>query len=191
MRKAVVAGMALAMLLCGCTGGEHGREPEDTVLAQVFGVDRMGGLCLLTAAGPNGKGETVIQSSEGESFAEAFAALPGSGKEWMSVKNVTHILLGDGVDPEEVLSFILDDSGLSWRSYVWYAPIAGAVIGEEKDGGMGRLDVLEQAGVETTSVLDVLAELKETGETSVPMLARVDGQLEISGRLKYEMKRVE
>ena len=91
MRKAVVAGMALAMLLCGCTGGEHGREPENTVLAQVFGVDRMGGRCLLTAAGPNGKGETVIQSSEGESFAEAFAALPGSGKEWMSVKNVTHL----------------------------------------------------------------------------------------------------
>jgi len=190
MRRSVLVGTALSVLLCGCTGGEHGREPEDTVLIQVFGVDRMGGLCLLTAAGPNGKGETVIQSVEGKNLEEAFAALPGSGEEWISVKNVTHILLGDGVDPTEVLAFILDDSGMSWRAFVWYAPIAGAVISEEKDGGNGRLSVLERAGEKTVCMLDVLAELKETGRVSVPMLARVDGQLEISGSLSYEMERV-
>lgn len=189
MRKTVLVSMVLAAALCGCTGGKHGREPEDTVLAQVFGVDRMDGVCILTAAGPNGKGETVIQTAEGRNLAEAFAAMPGSGEEWISVKNVTHILLGDGVDPEETLSFILDDGGMSWRSRVWYVPIAEAIIKEEEDGGGGRLTVLEQTREKTTSVLDVLAGLKEKGETSVPALTRMKGQLEISGVLTYTVVR--
>lgn len=191
MKRISLIVAALALGLTGCAGGGRGREPEGTVLAQVLGVDRMGEVWLLTAAGPNGKGETVLQSVEGESLEETFLAVSGSGREWVSLKSVGHILLGDGVNPEEVLSFVIEDSGMSWRACVWYAPIAAAVIGEEEDGGSGRLTVLEETGGETVTVLEVLVGLKEKGKGVVPALVREDGHLVPSGFLECEVRRVE
>lgn len=174
------------LFLCGCSSGEKGREPEDTVLAEILGIDRVAGKYVLTAAGRDSTGGTVMQTVEGETVAEVFEAMPGAGEEWISLTNVTRLLLGDGVEPGEVLTFILKESGMSWRATVWYAPLAAGLMAETEDGGTARLTVLEQAGTETVTVLDALAELASDGVTELPALTLRDGKPEILGMLHYE-----
>lgn len=182
--------LALSCLipLCGCVGGTRGREPENTVLAQVVGVDQMGEVWLLTAAGKDHTGKTVLQRAEGRSLDEAFAALSAAGETWVSVTGVNDFLLGDGVDLKETLRFVLDDSGMSWRASVWYVPIAGAVMEEQETGGGDRLTVLKESGAASRSVLDVLVELEETGATMLPALTTRDGKLTVGGALHYERR---
>lgn len=185
-RSSLICVLTLLIMLCGCTSGEKGREPEDTVLAEVLGVDYAAGRYVLTAAGKDGTGGTVMQTAEGTTVAEAFAAMPGAGERWVSLTNVTHLLLGDGVEPGTVLTYILEDSGMSWRTTVWYAPLAAGLMAQTEDGGTARLTVLQQAGAETVTVLDALAELAGEGAVSLPGLTVRGGQPEITGMLRYE-----
>lgn len=178
--------LTLIIVLCGCSSGEKGREPEDTVLVEMLGIDRAGGVYVLTAAGQDGTGGTVMQTVEGETVAEVFAAMPGAGEKWVSITSVTRLLIGDGVEPGEVLTFILKESGMSWRATVWYAPLAAGLMAKTEDGGTARLTVLEEAGAETVTVLDALAELASDGATELPALGLRDGMLEIIGMLRYE-----
>lgn len=183
--------LACIALLSGCAASGRGREPENTVLAQVVGIDRMGDVWLVSAAGKDGAGETVLQTAQGDTLADAFDGVSGAGEIWISVTGVNGFLLGDGVEPEEALLYIIDDSGMSWRASVWYAPIAAALMEGQAGGGVDRLTVLEQAGAERVSVLDALVDLKENGTTAIPALIVRDGKLETSGNIYYERKRAE
>lgn len=187
MRRLCLLAAALLAFGClgGCSAGDRGREPENTVLVQVLGIDRMGTEYLLTVAGTDGAGAPVTQSVSAPSLQEAFDALPGAGEQWISLTNVTHFLLGDGVEPKEALTFILNESGMSWRADVWYAGLAAALMGEQEDGGIARLTVLEQAGVPAVTVLDALSDLAETGETAVPALVTRGGRLTAAGAVCY------
>ena len=176
------------LTLCGCAGSDRGREPENTVLAQVVGIDRPEGTWLVTAAGKDGKGETVYRTAEGKTLSEAFGTIPGAGESWMSVSGVSDFLVGDGVELREVLFFILDDSGMSWRANVWCVPIAAAVMEEHTAGGGDRLAVLRESGIKTVTVLDALADLEETGRTQVPALTTQRGKLTVGGTLYYERR---
>ena len=189
MRRLMLPAALLLLLACGgCSAAaDRGREPENTVLVQVLGVDCMDGAYLLTAAGTNGEGETVLQTVQADSLAGAFDALPGAGDQWISLTNVTHFLLGDGTAIQEVLLYILDESGMSWRANVWYASCAGALMEELDDGGIARLTVLEQSGQATVSVLDALAGLTETGETALPALRVQKESLQVAGTIHYEV----
>lgn len=174
--------------LCGCVGSDRGREPENTVLAEVVGVDKMGGIWLVTGAGKDDAGKSVLRTAEGASLDDAFAALASGGEIWMSVTGVSDFLLGDGVEIGEVLLYILDDSGMSWRARVWYAPIAGALMEEWEGDGSGRLEVLERSGTRTVSVLDALAGLEDKGKTALPALTVQDGTLTENGTIYYERR---
>lgn len=174
------------ILLCGCSGGEKGREPENTVPVQVLGIDRMGAEYVLTAVGTDGTGTALMQSARGGTLEEVFVALPGAGERWFALTNVTHFLLGDGVEPVEVLTFILNESGMSWRGNVWYAPLAAAVMAEQKDGGMARLSVLQQTETRVVTVLETLSVLRMDGTAELPALTVRDGMLEVSGVVCYE-----
>lgn len=178
---------ALAFVLCGCSSGEKGREPEGTVLAEVLGIDRVGTVWVLTAAGRDETGGTVLQTVEDETLDGAFTAMPGSGERWISLTNVAQVLIGDGAELQEVLSFLIEKSGMSWRATVWYAPLAKALMEDTEDGGTARLKVLEQAGEETVTVLDALAELVSEGKTELPVLTVRDGKMEIVGKLGFEL----
>lgn len=171
--------------LSGCAGGSRGREPENTVMAQVVGVDRVGGTWFLTAEGKAAGGERVLQKARGSSLAEAFDGLSGGGDRWLSVTGVSDFLLGDGVEPREVLLFVLDNSGMSWRADVWHVPIAAAVM-EECESIGDRLTVLKEGGTETVSVLDALVGLEEEGRTSLPALTARDGNMMGVGTIWYE-----
>ena len=181
---AVLCVLAL-LFLCGCSSGEKGREPEGTVLVEVLGVDHVAGVYVLTAAGSDMEGTVVLQTVEGATVREVFERMPGAGEEWVSLTNVTHLLLGDGVEPGEVLTFILKDSGMSWRATVWYAPLAMELMTETADGGVARLTILEETGGCTVSVLDVLAELASDGAAELPALTLRGGVLEVVGKLCY------
>lgn len=174
--------------LCGCVGSARGREPENTVPARVVGVDRMDGTWMVTAAGTDPAGETVLHRAEGDTLEEAFSALSGAGERWVSVTGVSDFLIGDGVELKQTLLYILDDSGMSWRAGVWYVPIAGAVMEKQTGGGADRLTVLKESGAETVSVLDALAELEEKGRTSLPALTERDGMLTRCGEVCYERR---
>ena len=189
MRRLAVCTAAALLLSCtGCSAAaDRGREPENTVLVQVLGVDWMDGTYLLTAAGTNGEGETVLQTAGGDSLSAAFDALPGAGEQWISLTNVTHFLVGDGAVLQELLLYILDESGMSWRANVWYAGYAGALMEELDDGGIARLTVLEQSGQATVTVLDALAGLTETGEVALPALRVYHESLQVAGAVHYEV----
>ena len=180
--------LVCVVLLSGCAAAERGREPENTVLAQVVGIDRMGDVWLVSAAGKDGSGETVFQTAQGTTLAAAFDGVSGAGEIWLSVTGVSSFLLGDGVEPEETLLYIVDDSGMSWRASVWCAPIAAALMEGQEGGGADRLTVLEQAGTERISVVDALVDLKECGTTAIPALIVRDGKLETSGKIYYGRK---
>ena len=176
------------LTLCGCAGNDRGREPENTVLAQVVGVDRMDGVWLLTAAGKDGSGESVCRTVAGKNLAEVFEALPGSGETWISLSGVSDVLVGDGVELREVLLFILEDGRMSWRANVWCVPIAAAVMEEHTSGGGDRLAVLKEAGTATATVLETLERLEDEGEAKLPALTEREGVLAVGGTLYYGRK---
>lgn len=185
MRRMAGLMLVCALALCGCTSA-YGREPEHTVMAQVLGVDWSDGMCVLTAAGEDGRGETVIRRAEGRSLEEAFHALPAAGETWTSLTGVSWLLLGDGVDPREVLLYVLEDGGMSWRATVWYTPIAEATVRELEDGGIDRLRVLEASLAETPDVLDVLTTLELGEAAEVPAVMITGGMLEPVGSVWYQ-----
>ena len=184
----LLAALLCLLPLCGCAGGDRGREPENTVLAQVVGVDRMGESWIVSAAGKDNTGQTVLQKVEGKTLDDAFTALSGAGEVWMSVAGVSDFLLGDGAELREALLFVLDDSGMSWRANVWYVPIAAAVMEGQEAGGGDRLTVLKESGTATVSVLDALVGLEEEGRTSLPALTVKEGKLTPGGTIYYERR---
>ena len=179
---------ALLMSLCGCASASaSGREPEDTVLAQVVGVDVDGRGVVVTAAGRDGE-ETAVVSASGGSLEEAFAALSTAGDKFFSLTNVTQVLVGDGVDMTAVLRYVLEDPDMSYMARVWAAGYAGGVMEELKEKGLERFPLLEEGGVETITVKTALAELLEEKKTAIPSLTMGKTGLEVVGKLYFEVR---
>lgn len=192
MKKAVwlkICALAAAVLLplSGCAAGADGREPEDTVLAQVIGVDVDGQGVTVTAAGTDGE-ETALAAASGETLEAAFAALPTAGDKYVSLTNVTHVLMGDGVDVIAVLRYVLEDPDMSYMAKVWAAGYAGGVMEELKEEGLARFQILEQGGTETVTVKTALAELLEEKKTVMPSLSMGRTRLEVVGKLYFEVR---
>lgn len=179
---------ALLMSLCGCASASaSGREPEDTVLAQVVGVDVDGRGVVVTAAGRDGE-ETAVVSASGGSLEEAFATLSTAGDKFFSLTNVTQVLVGDGVDMTAVLRYVLEDPDMSYMARVWAASYAGGVMEEMKEKGLERFPLLEEGGVETITVKTALAELLEEKKTAIPSVTMGKTGLEVVGKLYFEVR---
>lgn len=176
------------MLLSGCTSaGAAGREPEDTVLVQVVGVDVDGRGVVVTAAGRDGE-ETTVVTVSGDSLAEAFGVLPTAGDRYLSLTNVTQVLVGDGVDVAAVLRYVLEDPDMSYMARVWAAGYAGGLLEEVKEEGLERFRLIEEGGAETVTVKAALAELLEGKQTALPSLSVGRAGLEVAGKLYYEVR---
>ena len=180
----------LLLCLSGCSSaGPYGRELEETVLVRVLGVDRLERGVTLTAAGIDGEGETVLVQVSGDKLEDAFAALPTAGEEYLSLTNVTQILLGDGVNWSTVLDYVVQDRSMSYTATVWAVNgFAGPVIAQTQDGGVGRFDVLSQSGIEEITVKSALARLLTDKELALPALSVQDGLLVPVGTLAIEVK---
>lgn len=190
MRKycCVILAAVCLLALAGCTSaGAAGREPEDTVLVQVVGVDVDGRGVVVTAAGRDGE-ETAVVSASGSSLEEAFAALPTAGDRYLSLTNVTQVLVGDGVDAAAVLRYVLEDPDMSYMARAWAAGYAGGLMEELKEQGLERFQLLEEGGAETVTVKTALAELLEGKEAVLPSLAMGQAGLEVAGKLYFEVR---
>lgn len=181
-----IAPVLAVLLLSGCAAGAAGREPEDTILAQVIGVDVDGRGVVVTAAGTDGEG-TILTSASGETLQDAFAALPVSGDKYFSLTNVTNVIVGDGVDLPALLDYILSDPDMSYSARVWAGSFAGGLMEDMKDGGLDRFQLLEQDVTETSTVKTALAALDSGGTAAIPAVAVLDGKLETVGTLYYEV----
>lgn len=178
---------ACLFILSSCTSAHAaGREPEDTVLAQVIGVDVDGRGIVVTAAGQDGE-ETAVVSASGETLEEAFAALPTAGEKYVSLTNVSHILLGDGIGVAALLRYVVEDPDMSYMARVWAGGFAGGLMEDLKETGLERFRTLEQSGVSTVTVKTALAELLTGQKTEIPALAVPDGELEVVGKLYFEV----
>lgn len=189
MRRYLCLTMAAAVLLAlsGCTSASAaGREPEDTVLVQVIGVDVDGRGVVVTAAGQDGE-ETVVVTSSGDTLEEAFAALPTAGEKYVSLTTVSHVLLGDGIDTLALLRYVVEDPDMSYMARVWAGGFAGGLMEDLKEGGLERFRTLEQSGVATVTVKTALAELLSGQTTEIPALSVPDGELEVVGMLYFEV----
>lgn len=190
MRRYLSLSLAVVclLILSSCTSaGAAGREPEDTVLVQVVGVDVDGRGIVVTAAGRD-REETAVVSASGGSLEEAFTALPTAGDRYLSLTNVTQVLVGDGVDVAAVLRYVLDDPDMSYMAKVWAVSYAGGVMEELKEQGLERFQILEEGGAETVTVKAALAELLEGKQTALPSLSMGRTGLEVVGRLYYEVR---
>lgn len=189
--KALALCSALAVGMCGCsTAGAYGRELEETVLVQILGIDAGGSGITLTAAGAGGDGETVVETVSGSDLADAFKRLPTVGEQYLSLTNVTHVIVGDGVNLKQVLDYVLADKDMSYSAGVWtvsgFAGPLVKMVGEED--GIGRFTVLKQSGEDRPTVKTALAGLENEGETALPALAVREGTLDVVGTLYFEVR---
>ena len=188
MRKRNVYALFSATLLLslsGCAAADAvGREPEDTVLAQIIGVYVDGRGVSVTAAGQDGE-KTVVAAASGDTLESAFAALPTAGEKYISLTNVTHILVGDGVDVIGLLNYVVSDPDMSYMAKVWSAGYAGGLMEDLGGGGLGRFQLLEQG--ETVTVKAALAELLSGNPAAVPALAPGAYGPETVGKLYFEV----
>lgn len=184
------AGVLCLVLLTGCSSaGPYGRELEETVLVRVIGVDTVGGAVTLTAVGQDGTGGAQAQQVSAPDLESAFAALPTAGEQYFSLTNVTQILVGDGVKLPEVLDYVMEDSSISYAATVWAVNgFAGAVLGQTKDGGVDRFQVMEQSGAAALSAKSALAALLTDGAVRLPVLTVREGVLQPEGEFYYEVK---
>lgn len=181
----VLAATALLLSLSACSAADAaGREPEDTVLAQIVGVDVDGRGVSVTAAGQDGE-KTVLAAASGDTLEEAFAALPTAGEKYISLTNVTHLLVGDGVDVIGLLNYVVNDPDMSYMAKVWAAGFAGGLMEDLREEGFERFQLLEQG--ETVTVKTALAELLSEESTAVPVLCFGDRGLETVGKLYFEV----
>ena len=184
----LILAAAVLLALSGCTSANAaGREPEDTVLAQVIGVDVDGRGIVVTAAGQDGE-KTAVVSASGDTLEEAFDALPTAGEKYVSLTNVTHILLGDGIDTLALLRYVVEDPDMSYMARVWAGGFAGGLMEDMKETGLERFRTLEQSGVATVTVKTALAELLSGQTAEIPALSAPDGELEVVGKLYFEVK---
>lgn len=176
----------LFLALCGCRGS-GGREPADTAPARILGIDKLGSTWRLTAVAADGAGKPVFQQVEGDFPEEIFADMPAAGDVWISLHNVTAVLLGDGVPPADILPFLFNHSGMSWQAVLWSAPGAGELLGAREDGGVARLELLQKEGADRPpTVLAALAALEGGREVALPVLGEREGCLVVLGWVFYE-----
>lgn len=163
------------LLLSGCGGLPEAREPEDTELMRVLGVDYTDqGVTLTAASGTQGleNKEPVVLSVSGATTEDAITALGGAGEGYASLVYVTQIILGADTPAEKVLSDAIEEKQMGQTATVWVTAsgTAQALI-EKTKGGVDRLASIEvNTDVRKLTVLEALAELCEKREIQIPQL---------------------
>lgn len=163
-------------LLSGCAGG---RELETTLLVRAVGADRTaGGGLILTAVG---KTDEDPVRGMGEDWSAAVEALATAGERYVTCTHMTELVIGAGVDVEQLLEEAVEHWETGYLATVWLADgAAGELLAD--GGAADRLDALREAGeVEAVNVLDALVELKREGEVDLPLLTARDGAIGLAG----------
>ena len=169
MRKWLLAGVALAVLLTGWHPVP--KEPEGLALVRVLGVDGTGPVTLTAVCGGedqesnHSRGQCV-----GADFEQALVEVRWSGEDELSLSSVTYIIVGRDVEPESVLLAALRNEELGANATVWLAESgAGSLLGSCEDPA-SALELLERQGVEGPTVVEALAALYRGNGLCLPLL---------------------
>jgi hypothetical protein len=187
--KRVALCVAACMLLSGCNGLPQAREPEDTVLMRILGVDYTSDGVTLTAAsaaqdlGEKGEKEPTVVSVTADTPEEAMVALEGAGKGYVSLVYVTQIILGCDTPAEAVLSRAMEEKRMGQTATVWVTATGTAKeLIEKTKGGAERLASIEQnTDVKSLTVVEASAQLNETKEIQLPILTVEQDNLAAKG----------
>ena len=182
MRQWSVLFAALLCLLSGCA--PHAREPEGLALVRVLGVDGGSGVTLTAVCGSEDGREPVRGTVSAPEFASARNQLPWSGERELALTNLSCIIINKEAVLEEVLAAILNDQEMSPSATVWYAEDAAKLL-EACGDPVGRLQMLSDQGVFAPTVVEALAELKETGAVCLPELCVDHGMLKKGGMVLW------
>ena len=178
MRKWLLAGIALAVLLTGWHPVP--KEPEGLALVRVLGVDGPGPVTLTAVCG--GEDQEHNQSRgqcTGADFEEALSAVRWSGEEELSLTSVTYIIVGREVELESVLLTALRNEKLGAAATVWLGSDGAAELLESCEDPAAALELLERQGVEGPTVVEALAALYRGDELCLPLLTAESDGLEL------------
>lgn len=169
--------MALALAVSG-----RGQELRHAALAEVVAVEngKTNSRLELTAAVEGG----AVLRSEGEGLEEALEALKSAGTERVEVSHVTAVVLGRGVDTEELLWQQVKHRKSGYGATVWLAAEgeAGALLRQAEEPAERLRNLEKNGGAAAPGVMEALRALTEVGEVEVPILDVEDGKLVLVGR---------
>ncbi|MBP1737575.1 MAG: spore gernimation protein GerC [Oscillospiraceae bacterium] len=182
--KRLAVCLAGCLLLSGCGGLPQAREPEDTVLMRILGVDETDhGVTLTAASAAQSDKEPVVLSVTADTAENAMVALEGAGEGYVSLVYVTQIILGADTPVETVLTRVMGEKRMGQTATVWMTASGTAQeLIEQTQGSADRLTSIEQnTDVTALTVLEASAELFETKEIMLPVLAVEDKKLVAAG----------
>ena len=169
MRKWLLAGIALAVLLTGWHPVP--KEPEGLALVRVLGVDGPGPVTLTAVCGgEDQEGNQSRGQYTGAGLEEALEGLRWSGQEELSLTSVTDLIIGPGVESESVLLAALRNEELGASATVWLAEGGAAELLGSCADPASALELLERQGWEAPTVVEALAAIYEGDGLCLPLL---------------------
>jgi hypothetical protein len=129
--------------------------------------------------------ESLLGTVTAGNLDEARWALPWSGEREMALTNLSYLIIGETVDLEETLAYVLADHEMSPSATVWLVEDAGALLTECSDP-VARLEVIAEQGADAPTVVSALAALRLEGRVELPVLTCQGGRLETGGQKTWE-----
>ena len=169
MRKWLLAGIALAVLLAGWHPAL--KEPEGLALVRVLGVDGPGPVTLTAVCGgEDQEGNQSRGQCVGADFEAALEEVRWSGEEELSITSVTWLVIGREVELESVLLAALRNEELGAAATVWLGSGGAAELLGDCEDPASALELLERQGFEAPTVVEALAALYRGDELCLPLL---------------------
>lgn len=191
MKRELLFLLCLPLLLGGCTF--QGREPGQTAVVGVLGVERQGESLLFHAAaeGRSGK-DPLFYTGQGETCSAGVEALRAQGTEQVNCSHVEHILLEETAagDLPNLLDYALQDPEQSTESNLWVVRGLSGAFSPGFDPA-SRMKILKQAGKEgrgffSLSLRQAAAALAEGEALLLPGLTVGKEGLSFSGYALYQ-----
>ena len=188
MKKGFCAGLAVCLLLTGCSGLPDAREMGDMALLRTMGVDAaQAGVAVTGSTGPRAKGvqsegePALTLMADRESLSAACLAMQGQSDSYVFFGYVDQLLVGEGMAAEgvrPVLDHFARNSELGLGAQLWLVrgtTAREAVSSGGEEGVDKRLETLQhdsEMGIASISRTagEVYADLLELGSAFVPAL---------------------
>lgn len=184
MRRVVLL-VAIWMTLTGCTS--VAREPDSLTLVRVLGVDDGDAVVFTAVSGKSDQGAVERGGSKGENYQQAREKVPWSGKGTeLSLTGVSYVLVGESVDLQELLQWVMEDVDLGASATVWVAEGGAEDLLSDCEDPAADLELLTIKGTAAPTVAQAAAELATDGKTALPRLGRKDGRVEERGMTEWK-----
>lgn len=170
MRRPLLLVLVLAVALVT----RPGAELEEVALVTVMGVQRRGaGDVDLVALGEDGERFWA----RGADLPEAQEALDAAGDRRLELTHVSALVVERGMALGPLLRQEVLHRKSGYDATVWLAAEPAALLAEGENPA-GRLrSLIQNAGVEAPTLLEALADLRETGTVRLPVLSIEEEQL--------------